>query len=207
MKRFLLLTLAVIGLTTLVGCTAEQLAQWTATKQKLEDAKAPTTQAVSDLQKQLNSLRAEIATLSPDDPVRKATEAKLVKVNESLAAAQVKLGQLDGALAAADSAIRSLSTGEPFDPKVTAAVKDIPYGNLALSVIGLVGWGIREIKNAGKAKQAEAAIIEIAGDTAASASDAPFSTPTAAIMSKLGVDTPGTADAQVKAIPRSMTQL
>ncbi len=176
-SKLFVLVIAVFGLFAIAGC-ADFLTQWKTARVQIEAAKAPTTQLVADIQSQ-------IAVLPADDPVRKAGEAKIAKLQATLAKA-------DGWLSVADGMINAAAGNAPNnDAAVISAASVIPYGGL---IATLVLGGLKIGKQAVAISQAHGAIRELADDTAASVSDKPWSAPTAEVLTKLNVDTPGTTE-------------
>ncbi len=143
-RNILLLVVLMMVATLAIGCSAEQLDQLQAERQTVTEVRNATTQAAADLQ-------AEIATLPPDDPVRKATEKKLVKLNEVLAKIDLYLPKIDAAIAAA-------GTGDFTGPSMREAVRDIPYGGLVLTVFG-IGYGIFQRMQKDKERKALTQVV------------------------------------------------
>lgn len=121
----ILLAFAFLG-TAMPGCTAEQLGQLEQERQSLTELRTATTQAVADL-------TIEVQALSPDDPVRKATEKNIAKANQVLAKIDQYLPKVDAAIAAVAGG------GTLSDPAFRDLADTIPYGRLGLV---LAGFGV-----------------------------------------------------------------
>lgn len=108
----------------------------------------------------------------------------------------------------------SLVQGATTQPLAQAAASTTPYGNAVLSIVSLLAGAVVAaaplfVKNTSLSTanaslgsenaNLKTAVVETTGDTAASLSDAAFSAPTTAILTALGVDTPGSVKAQATA--------
>ena len=115
----LLLTLALVA-----GCETVNL------QDVREEARAvlvASTQAAAELQ-------TDIDKLAQDDPVRKALEKRLADFQRAAVKAQEFVDR-------ADAAIAAIEKGEYDRDSIAGLLKDVPYGGLAASVIG-IGFGI-----------------------------------------------------------------
>ena len=120
-RKILLPTLLAAGL-LVIGCTAEQLASLRGVRKEVADVRTATTQSIDELQ-------IAIADLPPEDPVRVSLEGKVARLKENLAKA-------DKWLPLADAMIKAAEDGDLSDPGLRNAVGALPYGAIALAVIG-----------------------------------------------------------------------
>ncbi len=116
------------------GCSTQDLA-------RLQAARATTVTAVDQARQARAALQQQITALPADDPVRKAAEPQLARLDTLIAKTERYLSVLDGV-------IQSAQTNQ-IDPSLQSAVASIPYGSLALAAVGIV-WGLVKHLQAGK---------------------------------------------------------
>lgn len=119
---------------TMLGCAAQDVA-------RLQAVRNQTSSAITQAALEESSLKQQLAALPANDPVRKAIEPELVKLDALIARGQQYLPVIDGA-------ISSARAGQ-IDPNLQTAVAAIPYGSLALGVVG-IAWGLIKHLQAGK---------------------------------------------------------
>lgn len=130
--NFVALLVIAVMLCAVSGCESDQLAQligrWESAKLKMEDAKAPTTRAIADVD-------AEVALLPADDPVRLTWETELrPKYERSLA-------ELERVKRTGDAMLTALVTADVSDPELRDAVGTIPgVGPYAGLIVVGAGW-------------------------------------------------------------------
>lgn len=119
----------------LCGCSAEDVA-------KLSAARDETAAAVTAAKNAEGVIGAQIAALPATDPVRQALEPQITRLDAIISRGEQFLPVLDGA-------VKSAQSGQ-MDPTLAATASAIPYGSLALAVVGLV-WGVVKHVQAGNA--------------------------------------------------------
>lgn len=148
MKRNTIATAAALMLAAalMFGCSTEQLDKAKATVQETRAVYTAATQATTQMS-------AEIAKLPADDPVRKATEAKIADLN-------AKAASLEKYIATAEAAIQAAQTGE-LD-QLRDAAKDVPYGSLAVGVLGIIigAWKTYQASKAANAARQLATALD-----------------------------------------------
>jgi high-affinity Fe2+/Pb2+ permease len=145
----------------LVGCTAQDL-------QQLQQARTQAVATLDQAQTAQSQIQKQLTTLPASDPLRQQLEPKLEKLDALITQIQTYVPVLDGA-------IRSLGTGQP-DPALQQAAAVIPYGSLALALIGVV-FGVIKHVQAGNLSDQEAQ-TQKAFEQIVSALDAALPTPT-----------------------------
>jgi hypothetical protein len=113
------------------GCTAQDL-------QQLQQARTQAVATLDQAQTAQSQIQKQLTTLPASDPARQQLEPKLEKLDALITQIQTYVPVLDGA-------IRSLGTGQ-VDPTLQQAAAVIPYGSLALAVIGVVFGVIKHVQ-------------------------------------------------------------
>jgi hypothetical protein len=117
--------------TLLAGCGAQDL-------QHLQQARDQTVAALAQAQSAHDQIRQQLATLPADDPVRKRLEPQLARLDQIISKAQSFLPLLD-------AGIKSAQSGQ-LDPSLQQAVSVIPYGSLALALVGVIFGIIKHVQ-------------------------------------------------------------
>lgn len=171
-----LLLMALCG--TMLGCAAQDLA-------RLQTVRDQTTSAITQATQEETTLKQQLAALPANDSVRKTIEPELAKLDAMIARGQQYLPVIDGAISSAQAG--------QIDPTLQTAVAAIPYGSLALGVVGVV-WGLIKHLQAGKTAE-EGQQVQSAFAQMVQALDAALPQPTAQQTAAIS----GVLDSSVKA--------
>jgi len=117
--------------TLLTGCGAQDL-------QHLQQAHDQTVAALAQAQSAHDQIQQQLTTLPADDPVRKQLEPQLAKLDQIITKAQSFLPLLD-------AGIKSAQSGQ-LDPSLQQAASVIPYGSLALALVGVIFGIIKHVQ-------------------------------------------------------------
>lgn len=156
----------------------------------LAQAHAATTTLVQDAQSTRATLAAKLSTMPASDPSRSNVQSQLNQLDQIISTAQTALPKLDAAAAA---------TAQPaIDPAIVQAAGAIPYGSLAVAVIGLIFGIVKHIQNGNlveKTQDAEKAFEQVVG-----ALDAALPSPTPDQQAKVNAVLDSDVKAKVAAV-------
>ena len=122
----LLLSGAMIG-----GCAAQDVAQ-------LQQARDQTVAALQQAKADHDQIQQQLAALPANDPLRQRLQPQLDKLDQIIAKAQSYLPLVDAAL-------KSAQSGQ-LDPTLQQAASAIPYGSLALALVGIVFGVVKHLQ-------------------------------------------------------------
>jgi|SRR5579884_652416 len=114
-----------------VGCAAQDVA-------RLQTARDQAVATLQQAQAAETQVKQQLTTLPADDPVRKALEPQLAKLDQIITKAQSYLPLLD-------ASIKSAQSGQ-LDPSLQQAASMIPYGSLVLAFVGLVFGVVKHVQ-------------------------------------------------------------
>ena len=140
----------ILALSLLTGCADDATS--------LAQAHATATTLVQDAQSTRATLAAKLSTLPASGPSRANVQSQLNQLDQIISAAQTSLPKLDAAAAA--------TTQPVIDPAIVQAAGAIPYGSLAVAVIGLIFGIVKHIQNGNlveKTDDAEKAFEQVVG--------------------------------------------
>ena len=172
------LVLALLPVTGLTGCTAQDIDKL----QQARDQTVAVLQQASDAQAQIQQ---QLTTLPANDPLRQRLGPQLQKLDEIVSKAQAYVPVLDAAIKSAQ--------GGQIDPSLQQAVSVIPYGSLAVAVIGVIFGIIKHIQAGSLIDQQQQ--TQKAFEQVVSAMDAALPTPSPEQQAKVA----GVLDTDVKA--------
>ena len=170
--------LLIVGSLGLAGCGAKDL-------QDLQQASEQATTVITQASAARTQVQKQLTTLPADDPIRQRLEPQLAALDKIVTQAQSYLPAIDAAL-------KSAQSGQ-IDPSLQQAVAAIPYGSLALALVGVVFGAVKHVKAGTLVDQQQQ--TQKAFEQVVTALDAALPTPTPDQQAKLE----GVLDTDVKA--------
>jgi hypothetical protein len=104
----------------------------------LQSARNQAAATIHDAQTARDQLQQKLTTLRADDPLRAHLQPEIDQLDQIITRADSYLPLLDAAIRSAQS--------QPIDPTVQQAVSTIPYGTLAVALIGVVFGVVRHLQ-------------------------------------------------------------
>jgi hypothetical protein len=151
----------------------------------LQEARAQTATVLQQAQSTRNQLQQQLTTRPADDPLRSHLQPEIDQLDQVITKADAYLPLLDAAIRSAQS--------QPIDPQIQQAVSVIPYGSLAVALIGIVFGVIKHVQANNLVDQQQQ--VQKAFDQLVTAIDTALPAPTADQKSKMET----VLDADVKA--------
>jgi hypothetical protein len=156
----------------------------------LAQAHATATTLVQEAQTTRATLAAKLSTMPASDPSRANVQSQLNQLDQIISTVQTALPKLDAAAAA--------TTQPAIDPAIVQAAGAIPYGSLAVAVVGLIFGIVKHIQNGNlveKTADAEKAFEQVVG-----ALDAALPSPTPDQQAKVNAVLDSDVKAKVAAV-------
>jgi hypothetical protein len=156
----------------------------------LAQAHATATTLLQEAQTTRATLAAKLSTIPASDPSRANVQSQLNELDQIVATAQTSLPKLDAAAAA--------TTQPAIDRAIVQAASAIPYGSLAVAVVGLIFGIVKHVQNGNLVEKTEDA--EKAFEQVVDALDAALPTPTADQQAKVNAVLDSDVKAKVAAV-------
>ena len=124
----------------------------------LQSARDQAASTLDQARARESTLSHQLSTLPANDPLRLKLQPQLDRLDQFITSIQQELPKLDAALQSAKTA------SQPPDPTLTQAVSAIPYGSLALALLGLtigVGKHVQASNLLSKHQQSQKAFTQI----------------------------------------------
>lgn len=131
-RSFLLLVSLSPLLLVCPSCTEDAL--------NLQSAHDQAAATLQEAQSDRDRIRRELTALPPDDPVRKALAPQLDRLDQLIAKTQAYLPLLEAAAQSMQS--------QPIDPALAQALAAVPYGSLALALLGITVGAAKHLQSA-----------------------------------------------------------